>query len=48
MKPVCWKQNSLALAYNFMTDALAPKVTIASAGMVLAVYDWQHVLLFQS
>ena len=28
-------------------DALAPKVTRASAGMVLAVLDRQHVLLFQ-
>ena len=29
-------------------DALAPKVASASAGMVLAVYDRQHVLLPQS
>ena len=29
-------------------DALAPKVARASAGMVLAVYNRQHVLLFQS
>ena len=29
-------------------DALAPKVAKASAGMVLAVQDRQHVLLFQS
>ena len=29
-------------------DALDPKVARASAGMVLAVYDRQHVLLFQN
>ena len=29
-------------------DALAPKVTNASAGMILAVQDRQHALLFQS
>ena len=29
-------------------DALAPKVARASAGMVLAVQDWQHVFWFQS
>ena len=29
-------------------DALAPKVARASAGMALAVWDRQHVLLFQS
>ena len=29
-------------------DALAPKVASASAGMLLAVYDRQHVCLFQS
>ena len=29
-------------------DALAPKDASASAGMVLAVKDRQHVLLFQS
>ena len=28
-------------------DALAPKVASASAGMVLAAEDWQHILLFQ-
>ena len=28
-------------------DALAPKVTRASVGMSLAVWDRQHVLLFQ-
>ena len=28
-------------------DALAPKVASASTGMVLAVYDKQHVLLLQ-
>ena len=28
-------------------DALVPKVTSASAGMVLVVYERQHVLLFQ-
>ena len=28
-------------------DALAPNVARASAGMVLAVMDKQHVLLFQ-
>ena len=27
-------------------DALAPKVTSAPAGKVLALYDRQHVLLF--
>ena len=31
-----------------LADALAPKVTRVSAGMVLAVEDRQHVLLFQS
>ena len=29
-------------------DALAPKVASASAGMVLAVLDRPHVLVFQS
>ena len=29
-------------------DALAPKVIRASAGMVLAVQDRQHILLLQS
>ena len=29
-------------------DALAPNVARGSAGMVLAVYDRQHVLLFKS
>ena len=29
-------------------DALAPKVVSGSAGTVLAVWDRQHVLLFQS
>ena len=29
-------------------DALAPKVVKASGGMVLAVRDRQHILLFQS
>ena len=29
-------------------DALAPKVARAPAGMVLAVKDEQHLLLFQS
>ena len=29
-------------------DALAPEVTRASTGMVLAVQDRQHVLMFQS
>ena len=28
-------------------DALAPKVAYASVGMVLAVQDRQHILLFQ-
>ena len=29
-------------------DALAPKLARASAAMVLAVYDRQHILLFHS
>ena len=29
-------------------DALAPEVARASAGMILAVQDRQHVFLFQS
>ena len=38
-----------ALGSNTMpADALAPKVAKVSAGMVLAVQDRQHVLLFQS
>ena len=37
------------LGVNTMpADALAPEVASASAGMVLAVYDRQHVLLFQN
>ena len=33
---------------NMPADALAPKVARASAGMVMAVLDRQHLLLFHS
>ena len=34
----CWRRNSLALGVNTMSaDALAPKVTRTSAGMILTV-----------
>ena len=48
----CWRWNISALEINTMSaDALAPEVTRASPGIVLAVLDYldrQHVLLFQS
>ena len=46
----CWRRNIWALrSMNTMpADALAPKATRASAGMVSTVQDRQHVLLFQS
>ena len=37
----------MPLGVNIMpADALAPKVASASAGMVLAVYDKQHILFY--
>ena len=35
-------------ATTIFADALAPKVTSASPGMVFTVWDRQHALLFQS
>ena len=43
---LCSKRNIPALGVNTMpADALAPKVDRAPAGMVLSVYDRQHVAL---
>ena len=43
------KELSMAFGVNTMSaDTLAPKVTKASTGIILAVLGRQHVLLFHS